>query len=410
MDGKIGNDATWAEPIMPAARPAGKARALSPVVFLMAVAGGFAAANAHYSQPLLPVIGGSLGVAPIAMGWLPAVTQLGLVAGLLLILPLYDMLERRRMVVLMFALLALAALANALAPSFATLLVAGFALGIGCVVAQLMTPFAALLAPAGREGEASSLVLSGVLGGVLLSRMGAGLVETVAGWRTVYLGSAGLMAATAMLLARLLPRSVATEPVRYGALLRSSFDLARRTPKLRRHALNGALGFAAVMAFWATYAHHLRVHWGYGAAVAGGFGLVGVAGAMAAARAGRLVDRGGFRGACLASAALMVAGCAALWIGASSVVALAIGVLLIDAAAGLGHAANQSSAFRIDPRIRGRINSVYMTAYFLGGSFGTLAGTALYAAAGWHGVACFGLVAGVVIGVAELVRPIGAMR
>ena len=384
--------------------------ALPPAVFVMAVAGGFAAANAHYSQPLLPVIGASLGIPAIGMGWLPAVTQLGLVAGLLLILPLYDMIERRRMIVLMFALLSVAALANALAPGFAALLGAGFLLGIGCVVAQLMTPFAALLAPPGREGEASSLVLSGVLGGVLLSRLGAGLVETLAGWRVVYLGSAGLMAATAVLLSRLLPKSVPADRVRYGALLLSSFELARGTPRLRRHALNGGLGFAAVMAFWATYAHHLEVRWGYGAGVAGIFGLVGVAGAMAAARAGRLVDRGGFRGARLASAALMVVGCAALWIGAQSVAALAVGVLLIDAAAGLGHAANQSSAFRLDPRVRGRINGVYMTAYFLGGSAGTLAGTALYAVAGWHGVAGFGLLAGAVIGAAELIRPLGAMR
>jgi predicted MFS family arabinose efflux permease len=383
---------------------------LPAAVFVMAIAGGLAAANAHYSQPLLPVIATSLSVSATGIGWLPAVTQLGLVAGLLTILPLSDMLERRRMVILMFALLAVAALANGLAPGFATLLPAAFALGIGCVVAQFMTPFAALLAPAGREGEASSLVLSGVLGGVLLSRLGAGAIETVAGWRTVYLGSAVVMAATAVLLARLLPKSVPAEPVRYGALLRSSLAIARSNPRLRRHALNGALGFAAVMAFWATYAHHLAVQWHMGAGIAGLFGLVGVAGALAAARAGRFVDRGGFRSACLASAALMVAGCAAVWIGTTSLVALLFGVLLIDAAAGLGHAANQSSAFRLDPRIRGRINSVYMTAYFLGGSAGTLAGTALYAAAGWPGVAGFGLAAGAAIGIAELARPIGDMR
>ena len=366
------------------------------VIRLMAVAGGLAAANIHYSQPLLPSIAASLGVPIDRIGFLPATTQIGFAIGILIVLPLADMLERRRLIVTMLVLIAAALAFQAAAPTAGIAFAAALLVGLFGVTPQLMTPFSALIAPKGREGAAVGMVLSGILGGVLVSKLLVGFVTAGVGWRALYWGASVAMLILAAVLSRYLPMSRPSPRPRYADLVGSTLRIAAEEPALRRHALYGGLTFASFMAFWSTYAIELKEVFGYGPAVAGLFGAVGLAGSVAASVAGRQIDKGKFGLVCMTAAALMIAGFLILILGAASVVGIVIGVLLMDFGAGLSHSANQSAAFSLRPDARGRINSVYMSGYFIGGAVGTSLATLAYAAGGWpltcmFGAACAGL-------------------
>jgi len=380
-------------------------RRLPGQINLLAVAGGFVAANGHFSQPLLPSIGASFGQSPALMGALPAITQLGLAVGLLTILPLYDLFERRRAIVATLLLLAAAAAIHAVSPSLGFLWLSAFFVGLGCCAAQLMTPYAALLAPPGREGEASSRVLSGVLMGVLLSRMVAGATEQLAGWRILYAGSSLCILLVAVTVARQGVVSRNPEGLSYRPLMASLGRMVVTMPRLRRHAINGAITFGMLMAFWGTYAMHVQSAYGFGPLATGLIGIVGIAGAMGASFAGRLVDGGRFRQTQLLAGLLMLIGFGLMAMPQGGVALLCVGVLLIDLAGGLSHAANQSSAFRLAPEARGRINSVYMVAYFLGGALSVSVSSLLYLAAGWVAICLYAMGLAVILLAFELLSP-----
>ncbi|NIG21264.1 MFS transporter [Pantoea sp. Al-1710] len=375
------------------------------VIWVMAVAAGLGAANLHYSQPLLPSIASSLHVSLADVGWLPALTQLGFALGIFFLLPLSDLLERRRLIVSLLLLASAALLIQGYAATPAWLLAGGFLLGLWGVVPQLLTPFAALLAPAGRAGQASGLVLSGVLSGVLLSKVLAGWVASASGWRTLYFVASIVMLLLAAYLRWVLPQSRHHERQSYRKLLKSSINMTRQLPALRRHTLKGAITFALFMAFWATYAIWLQQQFGYGPNIAGLFGLAGMAGAGAASLAGRAIDRGQFRHTQLLSGALMLSGFILLFAAEKSLVFMVIGLLLLDGGAGLSHSANQNAAFTLDLAARGRINSIYMCGYFVGGSLGTLLATRLFLLWGWYAVCSFGVVLALIMIATEWLRP-----
>jgi predicted MFS family arabinose efflux permease len=377
-------------------------------ITMLAVAGGIVAANSHFSQPLLPIMAQSFGQSPAVMSALPAITQLGLAVGLLALVPLYDLLERRRAIALTLLLLAVACLLQALSSSLIFLWMSAFLVGLGCCAAQLMTPYAALLAPAGREGEASSRVLAGVLAGILLSRIVAGAMELLVGWRVLYALSALCAVMVAVTVARFGVTSRNPEAIGYRALMASLARMAVSRPRLRRHALNGAMTFGALMAFWGTYAMHVKLAYGLGPFATGLIGVVGVGGAMGATFAGKLVDGGRFRQTQMLAGLLMLAGFGAMAMPLGGIAMLCAGVFLIDLAGGLSHAANQSSALRLAPEARGRINSIYMVSYFVGGAISASLGSLLYLAAGWIGICVYGgaLASGLLL--LELLSPAGA--
>jgi predicted MFS family arabinose efflux permease len=373
-------------------------------VLILAVAGGLAAANLYYAQPLLPSIAANLGISIDRIGFLPAATQVGFAIGIITVLPLADMLERRRLIMTMLILIAGALAVQAAAPTPAIAFGAAFLVGLFGVTPQLMTPFSALLAPKGREGAAVGMVLSGILGGVLVSKVLAGFIGAGVGWRALYWAASGAMIVLAILLRRYLPESRTPNPPSYGELMRSSLRLVAEEPALRRHTLYGALTFATFMTFWSTYAIYLKDAFDLGPMVAGLFGIVGLAGSIGASVAGRQIDKGRFATICIGAALLMVIGFVVMLIGDQSIACMVIGVLLMDFGAGLCHAANQSTAFALRPSARGRINSVYMTGYFLGGAVGTSLATLAYLLGGWRWTCGFGAACAVGILVIEITR------
>lgn len=363
------------------------------LVALLAIASGLAVANLYYAQPLLHELAGAFGASSAAAGLVVTVTQLGYAAGLLLLVPLGDLVPRRRLVVLVLLVATVALAGSALAGSLAIFEAVALAVGCASVVAQVLVPMAADLAAPERRGQVVGTVMSGLLIGILLSRTLSGLVAAVAGWRTVYWSAAVAMLLLALTLRLALPLERRSPGIGYPALLRSTAALVRREPLLRRRSLIGALGFAAFSALWTTIAFLLSgPPYHYGLAVIGLFGLVGAAGALSASFAGRLADRGWARPATLTFALLVAAAFLLLLAARTLLLPLIVGIVLLDIGVQGNHITSQTLIYRLRGDARSRITSAYMTANFLGGAAGSAAAGALYAGRGWTGVCVLGLV------------------
>ena len=353
----------------------------------------------------------SFGVNASSVSLVATATQLGYAAGLLLVVPLGDSFERRRLILITAAGSALALVIVAVSPGFHMLVASSFVLGAISVTPQLLVPYAAGLVAPGNRGKVVGTVMSGLLVGILLSRTVSGYLGAALGWRAIYIVSAVMVVALTILLAWILPKQIPEHAPRhfhYGRLLGSLLVLVRKEPVLRRHAILGACGFAAFSAFWTTLVFHLQsLPRHYGSATVGLFGLFGAAGALIAPIAGKLADR--FEARLVNSSALLLVIVSFVLMGAAggSLLALAVGVVLMDAGVQGSHISNQTRIYALHPSLRNRLNSVYMVCYFLGGTLGSALGALAWARAGWPGVcACAGGLAGV--GLATLFAKTGS--
>ncbi len=364
------------------------------LTLLLAVACGIAVANNYYAQPLLDAMATTFGVSQTAAGVVVTTGQVGYAIGLAAVVPLGDVLDRRRLVAGLAATCAVALAAAAAAPGLAWLAAALLIASLTSVLAQVLIPFAATLAGEADRGRVVGTVMTGLLFGILLARTVAGLIADLAGWRAVYAVACALLVILGLVLHRRLPALAPASRLPYPRLLASVFALVREEPRLRGRAAIGALTFAGFSAFWSTMAFLLSgPPYGYGEAVIGLFGLFGVAGALAARRAGRLHDRGHGSGAV---GALLVAGIGAfglIALGERSLAALIAGIVVMDLAVQGVQVLNQSTVYGLRADARSRLISAYMTSYFAGGALGSAAGIAAYDAGGWTASAGVGAVA-----------------
>lgn len=318
-------------------------------------------------------------------------TQLGYASGLLLLVPLGDSIERRKLIVAITAVIVVALLLVAFSPTLISLIVSSFFLGAATIVPQIVVPFAAHLAPPESRGRVIGTVMSGLLIGVILSRSVSGYAAAWVGWRSTYIAAAMAMVILAIVLRIALPLESPEGDIRYGDLLRSMSGIARSQPVLRRHAIIGACGFGSFSIFWTSLAFHLaRLSPAYGTQTVGAFGLVGVTGALIAPVAGRIADRYGPRIMNGIALALMVIAFLLMAASGTSLVALAIGVMLLDAGEQGSHVTNQSQIFALDAALRNRINAVYMVAFFIGGALGSAVAGLAWQHGGWIAVCAAG--------------------
>lgn len=361
------------------------------LVWFMAAASGATAANLYYNQPLLGDIGRELGGQGGSLGLVPTLTQVGYAAGMLFIVPLGDSLERRRVIVTMSALVSLALVGAALAPTLPWLVAASFIVGATTVIPQLLIPFAAHLAPAAQRGRVVGTVMSGLLIGILLSRTAAGFVGTHLGWRAMFWLAAALMLALGVLLRFALPSQPPVAAMPYPELLRSLGHLARTEPVLRFHALLGALTFGAFSVFWSTLALYLQsLPEHYGPQVAGLFGVIGVAGALIAPLVGRYADTRGDRRINALAIGVLLLSFAVMWPLGRWLWGIALGVVLLDLGTQANQISNQTRVYSLRPEARSRLNTLYMVTYFAGGAAGSWLGTTAWTHAGWTGVCAAG--------------------
>lgn len=368
---------------------------LSPALtLLLATATGLAVASIYYVQPLLGLLATQFGVGSATIGLLPTLTQLGYAAAILLLSPLGDRFDRRRIIVVK-ALALVAALAfAAVAPSFAALGVASVAIGLTATLAQDLVPAAATLAPEAERGKRVGQVMTGLLLGILLSRVVAGAVAAVAGWRAVYAAAALGVALLIPLLWRRLPRFVPATQAGYGSLLASMLRLWTTHPALRRATLAQALLSVAFSAFWSTLALVLAgPEFGQGSAVAGAFGLAGAAGALAAPLAGGLADRRGPQTVIRLGALLVFIAFAAQALAPASLWLLVAVAVLFDLGVQAALVSHQSVIYSLDAASRSRLNAVLVSGMFVGMASGAALGSALLGQFGWRAVPVLGVVA-----------------
>lgn len=371
-----------------------KTPSLSPALtLLMAVATGLAVASNYYAQPLLETIAQAFDLSVNQAGFIVTAAQLGYACGLMFLVPLGDMFERRAMIVVMTLLAAGGMLITAMAPTLSLMILGTALTGLFSVVAQILVPLAASMAEPERRGKVIGMIMSGLLLGILLARTVAGALASLGGWRTIYWVASVLMILMALTLWRYLPRYKQDTQLNYPQLLGSIFTLFFHTPMLRTRALVGMFGFANFSILWTSMAFLLASPpFNYSEGVIGLFGLVGAAGAFAATRAGQLADRGKARQTTMAGLILLLLSWLAIGFGQHSLIALIVGIIVLDLAVQGVHITNQSVIYKTMPEARNRLTAGYMTSYFIGGAFGSLISAFAYQHAGWNGVAIAGAV------------------
>ena len=367
---------------------------LSPaLILLMSVATGLAVASNYYAQPLLDTIARAFNLSASSAGFIVTAAQLGYAAGLLFLVPLGDMFERRMLIVSMTLLAAGGMLITASSQSL-TMMIVGTALtGLFSVVAQILVPLAATLASPEKRGKVVGTIMSGLLLGILLARTVAGLLASLGGWRTVYWVASVLMVVMALALWRGLPKVKQENHLNYPQLLASVFSLFTQDKLLRTRALLGCFTFANFSILWTSMAFLLAAPpFNYSEGVIGLFGLAGAAGALGARPAGGLADKGKSHLTTSAGLVLLLLSWAAIWYGHISVLALIVGILVLDLTVQGVHITNQTVIYRVKPEARNRLTAGYMTSYFIGGAAGSLISASAWQHAGWSGVCAIGAI------------------
>ncbi|QMA55593.1 MFS transporter [Escherichia fergusonii] len=365
---------------------------LSPaLIVLMSIATGLTVASNYYAQPLLDTIARNFSLSASSAGFIVTAAQLGYAAGLLFLVPLGDMFERRRLIVSMTLLAAGGMLITASTQSLAMMILGTALTGLFSVVAQILVPLAATLASPDKRGKVVGTIMSGLLLGILLARTVAGLLANLGGWRTVFWVASVLMALMALALWRGLPQMKSETHLNYPQLLGSVFSMFISDKILRTRALLGCLTFANFSILWTSMAFLLAAPpFNYSDGVIGLFGLAGAAGALGARPAGGFADKGKSHHTTTFGLLLLLLSWLAIWFGHTSVLALIIGILVLDLTVQGVHITNQTVIYRIYPDARNRLTAGYMTSYFIGGSAGSLISASAWQHAGWTGVCLAG--------------------
>ncbi|MGV8919097.1 MAG: MFS transporter [Pseudomonas sp.] len=375
---------------------------------MMAIIAGAVITNIYCTQPILPLIASDLGIDVTTVDLVAAAALLGFATGLGFLLPLGDGFDRRKLVLIQIAVAFCFAVGAAVAPGVWALIAASFGLGIVSCVPQQLVPFAAVMSKPTERGRNVGTVVSGIMVGILVGRTISGVVGDAYGWRAVYGVEAAFMIPVFIAAAMLLPRGLPTTNLSYGKLLASLWPLMRDNRPIRESMIVQALLWACFNAFWVNLAALLKSGpWHLSSAWAGGFGIIGAAGALAATYGGRATDKLGSRTVVGASIAIVTLAYLLLGGAESSLAMLVIGVIVLDIGVQSGLVSNQTRAFAVDPKAQGRINSLYMTATFFGGALGTVISGWLMGRFGWTGIVVFGIALGLVAGAIHL---IGAPR
>jgi predicted MFS family arabinose efflux permease len=360
------------------------------MTLVMAIACGVAVANMYYNQPMLGLMEAAFPGQLAATGFIPTATQLGFAVGLVLLVPLGDRVDRRRLILIQLVALALALACVALAPGGWSLVIASALVGVTASVAQQIVPFAAELAEPGRRGATIGTVMSGLLCGILFGRALAGVIGDHYGWRAMFWLGMLLAVVMAVVLAFVLPESHPKTQAGYLALLKSLTALWREEPDLRRASTIQACLFGSFSALWTILALQLDVRYHLSAEIAGLFGIVGAVGVLFAPIAGRIADRNGPH-AVIGLGSVIMLGSWIIFAAWGTIAGLVAGVIVLDFGEQGALVSNQNVIYALRPEARNRLNTIFMGAMFVGGAVGSAGASLAWEFAGWGAVCAFGL-------------------
>ncbi|MDB6446392.1 Predicted arabinose efflux permease, MFS family [Pseudomonas sp. NFACC32-1] len=390
----------------PSTAPAGTSMTRG-MVLLFAFCCGAIVANIYYAQPIIELIAPDIGLTSTMASLIVSLTQIGYALGLFFLVPLGDLLENRRLMILT----SLVAIASLLGAAFTdqpnVFLLVSLLVGFSSVSVQVLIPLAAHLTPEASRGRVVGGIMGGLLLGILLARPVSSVVADHFGWRAMFMGAAGLMAAISIILAFTVPKRQPDHSASYGQLLASLGTLLRQQPLLRQRAFYQACLFATFSLFWTAVPLELARNHGLSQSEIALFALVGAIGAIAAPIAGRLADAGHTRIASLlamlfASLSFLPAFVHPLY----SVIGLAVTGVLLDFCVQMNMVLGQRTIYALDAKSRGRLNALYMTSIFIGGAFGSSIASAIYEHGGWSWV----VIVGSVFPLLALLRFLGASQ
>lgn len=362
------------------------------LLFIMACMAAVSVANIYYCQPLLSLMGNDLGIDEWRASLIAMITQVGYACGLFFIIPSGDKFDRKKIVSYSFSILTIALLCIALSNNFHAVMAASFAVGVCSVMPQIFIPIAAQYSRPEKKGANVGLIVSGLLTGILASRVISGLVGEWLGWRSMYVIAAIVMSLCTLIVWRIMPYTENNYTGSYKRLMHSLFALIREYKLLRICALRATFAFGSFLALWASLTFKMEQAPFYaGSDVVGLLGLCGVAGAMSASVVGRLVSRIGVHNFNLLGAALMLSAWIIAYLWGNTYTAIIITILILDIGMQCIQLSNQTVVFSINPKASNRINTIFMTNYFIGGSLGTFLSGSAWSMAGWSGVTIVGI-------------------
>lgn len=361
-------------------------------LWLMTIGAGLVVANNYYSQPLLGMIARDIGASEEATSRIFMITQIGYAIGLLLILPLSDMFNRKRIILTNFGFVILSLLAFSFGKSLMVLLITGFLIGLTSVVPQIFVPIAAQLSKPEDRTKNVGMVMSGLLIGILASRVFSGIVAEHFGWRVVYYIAAIIIFILGLAIAKRLPVIQPTFKGTYKELMGSIFHYVKTIPSLRLASIRGAFGLGSFSVFWTILTFRLeQPPFMQGSEVAGLLSLFGIAGALCTSFIGYIPASVSKNTIITIASLLMIISWVIFGIAGATYIGLIIGIILLDMGLQSVHVCNQSIVFSSHPEASNRLNTIYMVSYFIGGSLGTLIGGKVWGIYGWIGVVIAGI-------------------
>ena len=359
----------------------------SSLLWTLAIISGVTVANIYYNQPLLNRISRDLNISEFTANLIAMCSQIGYAIGLLFIIPLGDLYRRRNIILVNISILVVSLLTIALAPNIHLILFASLLTGACSVM-----PLAAQYSTPETKGKNVGIILSGLLTGILASRVVSGIVGEYMGWRFIYFIAAGLMVVCLLIIIRILPDLPSNYQGSYAGLMKSLFSIVKKYPQLRIASLRAGFSFGSFLAMWSCLAFKMeQAPFFAGNNIIGMLGLCGIAGALTASSIGRFINTVGVKRLTYIGCSLIISAWIVLYAGQYSYAGIIAGILLIDIGMQCIQLSNQTSAFALCPQASNRINTIFMTTYFIGGSTGTFLAGTFWQWFGWTGVVGTGI-------------------
>lgn len=363
------------------------------LLLAMAIIAGLTVANCYYNQPLLELIRHDMGVSQHEANLITVVTQIGYALGLCLLIPMGDLYSRRRIIVVNMTVAAIMTIIIAVAHKVWIVWGASLLLGACSVIPQFFIPIAGQYSEEKHKSRNMGIVLSGLLTGILASRVVSGFVGEWLGWREMFFIAALVMILCMFLTLKIMPQIKSNYVGTYKGLMVSVFNIVKNNGRIRLYAVRAAFSFGSMMAIWSCLAFRLAQAPFYsGSEMVGTLGMCGIAGALAASGVGKLVNQWGIRKMSIHGACLQLMAWSVAYLFGDTFMGLVVAIILVDVGLQCLQLSNQSGCIQEIPQASNRANTIFMTTYFIGGSFGTYCAGLAWTHEGWMGVCAIGAI------------------